>query len=219
MRSTTIIDKDGNRNDKPEYPLIAVREIILNALIHRDYSSHTEDSPIRVILYKDRLEVENPGGLYGRLTINDLGKVPADTRNPFIAGNLEVMISTENRFSGIPTIYHEMSKAGLKPPFFESRRGNFKTILYNEVENPAPASEPVENVETTTIDDTSVKGRILQFCKTPRTKEEIAEHLGIASVYYVVSKHLKPLCAKKLLNMTIPDKPRSRSQQYYTNQQ
>ena len=218
IRTATIIDQNGNRSDKPEYPLIAVREIILNALIHRDYSSHTEDSPIRVVLYKDRLEVENPGGLYGRLTINDLGKVPADTRNPFIAGNLEVMINTENRFSGIPTIYHEMNMAGLKPPVFESRRGNFKTILYNEHTGSSPVVENVENTVSAEYDNTSARGRILLFCQTPRTKEEIAEHLGIASVYYVVNKYLKPLCANKLLNMTIPEKPRSRSQKYFTNQ-
>lgn len=52
--------------------------------------------------------MENPGGLYRRLTLDDLGKIPSDTRNPFIANNLEVMIDTENRFSGIPTIHEEM---------------------------------------------------------------------------------------------------------------
>ena len=108
------------------------REIILNALIHRDYSTYTEDSPIRIILFKNRLEVSNPGGLYGRLTINDLGKNPGDTRNPYIASNLEIMLSTENRFSGIPTIIEEMRLAGLKPPVFEDNRGNFKVTLYNQ---------------------------------------------------------------------------------------
>ncbi|MBR4979372.1 MAG: putative DNA binding domain-containing protein, partial [Clostridia bacterium] len=68
-KTAVIIDENGFRADKPEYPLIAVRELILNALIHRDYSVHTEDSPIRLIIYRDRLVVENPGGLYGRLTV------------------------------------------------------------------------------------------------------------------------------------------------------
>ena len=111
-RSATIINNDGKREDRSEYPMKAVREVILNALVHRDYSIHSEDSPIRVVLYSDRLEVENPGGLYGRLTVNDLGKLPGDTRNPFLAGNLEIMIDTENRFSGIPTIIAEMKNAG-----------------------------------------------------------------------------------------------------------
>ena len=111
--------------------MLAVREIVLNALIHRDYSIHTDHSPVRVILYRNRLEVENPGGLYGRITVDELGKMAADTRNPFIAGALEVMLGTENRFSGIPTIMHEMKKAGLPPAVFESKRGVFKVTLYN----------------------------------------------------------------------------------------
>ena len=84
-RNATIIDRNGSRSDRSEYPIMAVREIILNALIHRDYSIHTDNSPIRLIMFDDRLEIENPGGLYGRLTINELGKAAADTRNPFIA--------------------------------------------------------------------------------------------------------------------------------------
>lgn len=212
IRTATIITPTGKRADKTEYPLIAVREIILNALIHRDYSIHTEDSPIRIILYKDRLEVENPGGLFGRLTLNDLGKVPADTRNPFIAGNLEVMIDTENRFSGIPTIYNEMAKAELPPPVFESRRGNFKSILYNTVTTADAESIPPE----TDIAESSLEQRILAFCAIPRTKEEIAAELGIQSVYYVVSRYLKPLCISGTLAMTLPAKPKSRLQKYYS---
>ena len=76
-RNSISINKDGIREDRSEYPMKAVREILLNALIHRDYSIHTENSPIRLIIFDDRLEVENPGGLYGRITIDELGKVAA----------------------------------------------------------------------------------------------------------------------------------------------
>jgi len=110
MKVKTIVTEEGTRADKPEYPIKAVREIILNALIHRDYSVHTECSPIRLIMYEDRLELENPGGLYGRITVDDLGKAAADTRNPYLAGALEIMIDTENRFSGIPTVIAELKK-------------------------------------------------------------------------------------------------------------
>ncbi len=206
IRNAVIIDKNGKRIDQPEYPVVAVREIILNALIHRDYSVHTEDSPIRVIIYSDRLVVENPGGLYGRLTVNDLGKIPADTRNPFIAGNLEVLINTENRFSGIPTIYEEMEAAGLKPPVFESFRGNFKVTLYNEKQN----TEKTSSRDIGTIED-----RILQFCKTPKSKEEISEILSVNTPYYVVTKYLNPLIESGKLAMTIPEKPKSKFQKYY----
>lgn len=81
MKVKTIIMEDGTRADKPEYPIKAVREIILNALIHRDYSVHTDRSPVRLVMYEDRLELENPGGLYDRITVDDLGKASANSKD------------------------------------------------------------------------------------------------------------------------------------------
>ena len=201
MRERTIIDENGKRNDKEEYPIKAIREIILNAVIHRDYSAYTEASPIRIMMFTDRIEVENPGGLYGRITINKLGKVGADTRNPYIASNLEILIDTENRFSGIPIVIKEMKTANLPPPVFENNRGVFKVTLYNE--------EKVENGET---EDTLVE-RILAFCETPRTRSELEKFTGF-SRYYTMSKIVQPLVDDKRLQMTIPDKPRSARQMF-----
>lgn len=74
-RTKTIIDDNGKRADKNEYPIKAVREAILNALVHRDYSIHTENVPVRIEMYRDRMEITNSGGLYGKITIDALGKV------------------------------------------------------------------------------------------------------------------------------------------------
>ena len=104
IRIKTIIDTEtGKRADREDYPLTAVREAILNALIHRDYSLHTEGMPIQILLFEDRLEIKSPGGLYGRLRLDQLGKVQPDTRNPVLAVAMEVLGETENRYSGIPT--------------------------------------------------------------------------------------------------------------------
>ena len=59
------MDGSGKRSDKDEYPIIAVREAILNALIHRDYSMLTENTPITIEMYRDCMEVVSKGGLYG----------------------------------------------------------------------------------------------------------------------------------------------------------
>lgn len=131
IKKATRINDSGVREDVLEYPIKAIREIILNALIHRDYSIHTENEPIRLTIFDDRIEISNPGGLYGRLSLDELGKVHSDIRNPFIASILEILEVTENRYSGIPTIYAEMKKAGLMEPKFESVRGTFKVTLYN----------------------------------------------------------------------------------------
>jgi ATP-dependent DNA helicase RecG len=203
MKEKTIIDQYGKRTDKTEYPLRAIREIILNAVIHRDYSFHTEKSPIRIIMYRDRIEVENPGGLYGRITLGNLGKVGADTRNPFIASNLEIMIDTENRFSGIPIIMSEMDKADLKPPVFENSRGVFKVTLYNE-RNPAANGSG---------NGAHMTDRLLDFCITPRTRAELAHFTGF-SRYYTMSKIVQPLIDSDKLKLSLPDKPKSAKQMF-----
>ncbi|MCL1803182.1 MAG: putative DNA binding domain-containing protein [Eubacteriaceae bacterium] len=215
MRESTIIDDNGKRVDKTEYPLKAIREIILNAAIHRDYSIHTENSPIRVLMFADRIEVENPGGLYGRITLSNLGKVGADTRNPYIASNLEIMIDTENRFSGIPTIINEMSEAILPQPVFENKRGVFKVTLYNlnytYKEDPVSTQTMQKPLRMNGIGDISEK--ILAFCSIPRSRDELITFTGY-SRYYTMSKIIKPLIDGKKLKMTIPEKPKSPKQKY-----
>ena len=117
-RTKTIIDDNGKRADKNEYPIKAVREAILNALVHRDYSIHTENVPIRIEMYRDRMEITNSGGLYGKITIDALGKVHPETRNAALANMLELLNITENRYSGIPTMRMEFLNAGIPEYLF-----------------------------------------------------------------------------------------------------
>lgn len=204
MSVRTIIDPTtGRRNDKSEYPVKAVRECILNALVHRDYSIHTEGMPIQVVLFKDRLEIASPGGLYGRIQINQLGKIQADTRNPVLANAIEILGLTENRYSGIPTIFREMKEHGLPEPQFSDDRGCFTVKLFNGIK-----------VEIEQPD--SFEQALLDFCRTPRSRREIADFLKISSVTYAIQRHVKPLIEKGWLAMSIPDKPGSSRQQYKT---
>ena len=100
MRTKTIISPTtGRRTDRTDYPITAVREAIINALVHRDYSIHTEGMPIQLIMFEDRIEIHNPGGLYGRITIDQLGKIQPDTRNLVLASALETLGITENNGS------------------------------------------------------------------------------------------------------------------------
>ena len=202
MKVKTIITEDGLRRDKTEYPVKAVREIILNALIHRDYSIHTERSPVRLVMYEDRLELENPGGLYGRLTIDDLGKTAADTRNPYLAGALEIMIDTENRFSGIPTIRSELKKSDMPAPVFIDRRGVFKVIFYKNVNGKDKGSD--------------FELEIIDYCVVPRTREELADKFGFEAPSYFIKKYIYPLIEDGRIKMILPDKPKSKFQKYFS---
>ena len=138
-----------------------------------------------------------------------MGKIAADTRNPFIAGALEIMINTENRFSGIPTIYREMKRAGLREPVFENKRGIFKVIFYN-------GSITEQNVKEITGNDHDLNARIIAFCKTPKSREDLANEFDFDSPYYMITRYIRPLVEEGKLHMTIPEKPKSKMQRYYS---
>lgn len=202
-RKKTIIDPDtGKRKDKTDYPINAVREALLNALVHRDYSIHTEGMPVQLSIFADRLEITNPGGLYGRLTLDTLGKVQPDTRNPVLATTLEIMDVTENRYSGIPTIRRELREHGLPAPEFCNERGEFTIRFRLNDEN---------ETKNNGID-------IIGFCKIPKTRQEIAKYLGLSSVTYAMKKYVQPLIDAGKIKMTVPEAPSSPNQKYYSGE-
>lgn len=208
MKVQTVIDEHtGRREDIPEYPVAAIREAVLNAVIHRDYSYYTEGTPIQIDMFQDRLEIHSPGSLYGRLTVDQLGIAKPDLRNPALAVMAESQTEAENRYSGIPTMRREMKKYGLPAPVFENRRNEFVVTFYNNLVRQAENESNVADKEDPDL---------LSFCRTPRTRREIADYLGVKTVFYVTSKYINPLVEEGKLKMTIPDKPKSKNQKYFS---
>lgn len=131
-----VIDNNGKRENIPEYPMKALREAVANALIHRDYSISRESAYIYVQIYDDRIEIINPGDLYGNNRLEYLGTdIMLEARNKNLVRLLEEKGNIiENRHTGIATIREEMQKMRLPEPEFISLRGDFKVILRKEME-------------------------------------------------------------------------------------
>lgn len=197
--------------DIPEYPADALREAVLNALVHMDYSVHTENMPIQITMYADRVEIRNPGGLYGRMTVDQLGNAQPDTRNPFIITAMEALGQTENRYSGIPRIRHAMAERSLPEPVFIDSRGEFTVCVYNQA---GDTKTGTHELSAAVVQD---ERGLLAFCKTPRTRQEIADFLQITMVQYAVKRYVEPLVQTGALLLSVPDHPRSRRQTYRTN--
>ncbi len=206
IRTKTVIDQDGHRADKDEYPIIAVREAILNALVHRDYSALSESTPISLEIYQDRMEIVSKGGLYGGGSVRELGKGRPETRNAALANILELLRITENRYSGIPTMIRAFAEAKLPKPEFSDLRGIFKVTFRNGT-----------GMAETEIDKSDIHKAILLFCRTPRTREELTAFTG-KSRYYTMSAIVQPLLEQSRLRMTIPDRPKSPKQRYVTEE-
>jgi ATP-dependent DNA helicase RecG len=100
-------------------PVKALREAIVNALMHRSYREH---QPTQVIRYDNRIEIINPG--YSLKSEERLGQPGSETRNPFIAAVFHDTSLAETKGSGIRAMRRMMESAHLAPPTFESSREN-----------------------------------------------------------------------------------------------
>ena len=133
MRKTSTMEGLNSsgigRVERYEYPLEAIRELLVNALMHRDYSPGARGSQVQVELYTNRLVVRSPGGIYGAVTIRDFGQPGvSSTRNSYLASILTDLpdpgtgrLIAENRASGIPTVLRALKEAGLPAPQFTDR--------------------------------------------------------------------------------------------------
>ena len=118
---------------------------------------------------------------------------------------MEVLGVTENRYSGIPTIRKELKKNGLPEPLFEDQRGQFSVTFFNTNDNHPAKAE---------LDDKA--SGLVEFCRTPRTRQEIADYLGLSSISYAIKDYVMPLVDKGMIKLSIPDKPRSPKQLYFS---
>jgi ATP-dependent DNA helicase RecG len=132
-----VISDRGARVDEVEYPLEAVREAVVNALMHRDYSPVTRGTQVQIELFPDRLVVRSPGGLYGGVVVDELGEEGiSSSRNAVLASLLADTylpssneLVAENRSSGIPAMLAVARRRGLPRPSFRSTISSFVVTM------------------------------------------------------------------------------------------
>lgn len=116
------------------YPRVAVREAVINAVAHADYAQR--GAPIRVALYDDRLEVENPGLLPFGLTVDDLERGVSKLRNRVIGRVFHELGFVEQWGSGVQRMIAACAEAGLPPPSFEEIGTRFRVTIRSEAVGP-----------------------------------------------------------------------------------
>ncbi len=125
MRKGARIDA-LQREDRPEYPIAALREAIVNAVAHRDYAIRGDE--IRVLLFSDHIEVYSPGKLPGHVTVDNIVE-ERFSRNEVIAQVLADLGFIERLGYGIDRIIRLMREWGLPPPRFAETSNGFKITL------------------------------------------------------------------------------------------
>lgn len=116
---STALDTEGDRHvEKPDYPFIALRELVRNAVVHRNYeNSHT---PVRVTWLNGHIQISSPGSVYGAVTKQNFGTPDATSyRNPSIAEAMKNQGFMERFGMGIPLARQALAENGNPPPEFD----------------------------------------------------------------------------------------------------
>jgi len=124
----------GVVRDRPTYPPIVVRELMANALIHRDLSPASINQPVILRLTQgERMLISSPGGLFG-VSVEGLGKTPSSLRNARLT---EILLFTRSKGervverlgSGIPLAQQACKEASMRPPVFDDRGVRFTVFV------------------------------------------------------------------------------------------
>lgn len=134
LRTFSYIEGSGRR-DELEVPLEVLREAIANALVHREYDRQFIGQSVSVDIYADRIEIVNPGGLWGGKTVDNLADGQSRCRNPTLMKLVSRIQSprdgspVEGQGSGIPLMYRLMRSKALDEPHFDVGVDYFKVVL------------------------------------------------------------------------------------------
>ncbi len=131
LKMEATFDQGTERKEKWEYPLLAVKEGVANAICHRDYSSNAN---VQIRIFDDRLEIWNPGSLPKGLTIDKLkGKHESKSKNKLIAKCFFLVKHIENWGTGTNRMIEWCLEHGLPEPEFEDTKTSFIVTMQKDI--------------------------------------------------------------------------------------
>ena len=178
----------------------ALREAWINAVVHNDYS---REVPPVVEIFSDRLTITSYGGLPQGLSRDNFFRCRSMPRNRELMRIFKDVGLVEHLGSGMGRILEVYDQSIFT---FED---NFLIVTFPFAEG---FMLPQDTMQDTMQDDRVTV--LLKYCNTPRTREEIQKHIGIANRDYFRKSILNPLLLDGKIKMTIPEKPNSKHQRY-----
>ncbi len=207
---------DIRRRDVWSIPLEPLREAVINALVHADWSQR--GGPVRVAFFDDRIEIENPGILPPGMTVEDMRRGVSKIRNPVIARVFRELRLIEQWGSGVPRIFRETAAAGFPEPYITELGLRLRFVFpLKETVRIQDGTKPEQKaqVETKSRLESRLASRIILLLRDNAAgKAELARLLGHATVSGELHKQIRRLLGLDWIEMTIPDKPKSRMQKY-----
>lgn len=198
-RNTRLAGKivEFKRVDIPEYPFEAIREALVNAMAHRDY--FRTGATVRVLIFDDRIEVDNPGGLLPGLDINHLEGIH-ETRNHLICDIFHQTKDMEKYGTGIGKMKRWMREHGLGTPVF-AQKGDFFQVAFNgpgdKILNLVPSIPPERVTDLSHLNERQLKclGMIYNENRIVTNKEyrnlfNIADRTALRDLDQLINENL-----------------------------
>lgn len=195
-----------------EIPPEAIEELLVNALMHRDYF---DSASIRILVFRDRIEIISPGHLPGNLSTRDIQQGKTKRRNPVLSEHAAHLLPFRGLGSGI----HRALQAWPQIELQDYPSGNeFKAVIAR----PKPPAQVISPSGIGSYSATDpVTGQVSQELKAllsvfqgEMSRMEIMEAMALTGRDNFRKLYLNPALAADLIEMTIPDKPNSRLQRY-----
>ena len=212
------------RKDVWSIPLTILREAVVNAIVHADYSQR--GAPVRIAFFDDRIEIENPGILLPGLTIEDMLQGVSRIRNHVIARVFKELDMIEQWGSGVRRMFKEAAALGLPQPEIIEVGMRVRFIVYLEKsivlptesylgKNKAGTQSPTQSsTRSSTQSDEPIQRLLLALTDEEKSSGTLRSILGIKHRPTFRDNYLHPALDAELIEMTIPEKPSSSKQKY-----
>ncbi len=193
--NTEFIITGTGRDEVLEFPTDALREALVNAIAHRDYRSTAN---IQVHIFQDRVEIISPGGLPAGMQPEDLGhkSIP---KNPLLFSMLYRMDLVEQIGSGITRILQLCTDLGSPSPELITET-NWFTVAFKRRQVTGQVTKEIL--------------KLLQACTEEMSRNKLQDKLKLKHIDNFTDNYLRPAINANLIEMTIPEKPKSRLQKY-----
>ena len=190
-----------------EVPEIALQELLVNALVHRDYFT---SASIRILVFRDRIEIISPGPLPDSLSIDDIRHGKSNRRNPTLSEHAFRLLPYRGMGSGIPRALGEWPQIEL----ISELSGNQFTALVRRPQGQwKGAPEQVEAPVTEQVTE-QVRRLCLALRQGAKGTKELMQMLNLKHRPSFLDGYLNPALQQHLVEMTQPDSPRSPTQKY-----
>lgn len=224
VSKTRPVPVPGTFRDAPvtNYPYLALRELVMNACMHRDYQS---TAPVRLYQFRDRVEVVNSGGLFGDARPENFPTKNA-YRNPLVAEGMRVL-GFVNKFNrGIKRVREQLEANGSPAAIYRiDQLTHFEAIVYSAdpLENPAVKAMAGQATDQAAIQVTGqatgqATGQVQRLVSVIGRKEvsakELMDKIGLKGRDNFLNMYLLPALGGGFIEQTHPDKPRHPNQKY-----